>query len=111
MNTSTVPRTQIPLPLERITGICRKYDVSELSVFGSILRDDFRPTSDVDFLVVFRNDDAGPWMRKFTDMEAELSALLGRRVDVVCKGGVQESRNPLRRRNILGSAQVIYDGS
>ena len=101
-------KTAIPLPVDRIVEICRKYAVTELSVFGSVLRDDFRPNSDVDFLVVFRNDDAGPWAGKFMYMEEELSALLGRPVDVVDKGGVEQSRNYIRRKHILGSAEVIY---
>ena len=54
-----------------------KYGVRELSLFGSILRDDFRPESDIDFLVVFGDDDLGPWMAKLLNMEEELSVALG----------------------------------
>jgi predicted nucleotidyltransferase len=98
----------LDVPLEAIAEICRKYGVVELSVFGSVLRDDFRSDSDVDFLVRFRNDDTGPWMSKLTDLEADLSTLLGRDVDVVSRPAVEQSENYLRRRHILNSAQKIY---
>src|SRR3990172_1399794 len=96
------------LPVEAIADVCRKHEVKELSIFGSALCDDFGPESDVDFLVVFKNNDAGPWMSKFTDLEEDLSRALGRRVDVVDKRGVQQSENYIRRRHILSSAKVIY---
>jgi predicted nucleotidyltransferase len=96
------------LPVEAVADACRKHDVEELSVFGSVLRDDFGPHSDVDFLVVFKNNDAGPWMCKFSDLERDLSRVLGRRVDVVDKHGVEQSENYIRRRHILSSAKVIY---
>jgi len=99
---------KIDLPLGAIEAMCRKYGIEELSVFGSVLRDDFSPESDIDFLVRFANNDAGPWMSKFTELADELSALLGRQVDVVDRGGVEESPNYLRREHILGSARVIY---
>ena len=89
---------------EQIAGLCRKYGVEELSVFGSILRDDFAPDSDVDFLVVFRNNDYGPWMGKLTDMEIDLSKLLNRRVDLVPK----KSLKWVIRDRVLASARVVY---
>jgi hypothetical protein len=79
-----------------------------LAVFGSALRDDFRRDSDVDFLVVFENDDYGPWLSKLTDLEEELSRLLGRKVDLVSKRGVEQSENYIRRKHILESAEVVY---
>ncbi len=99
---------RIDLPLEALAAICRKYDVQQLDVFGSALREDFGPHSDVDFLVRFRNDDAGEWMGKLTDLEREISQLLGRKVDVVSRPAVEESQNYLRRRHILATAKVIY---
>jgi hypothetical protein len=99
---------KVNLPMGPIAELCRRYGVEELSVFGSVLRDDFRPVSDVDFLVVFRNNDAGPWMSKFTELEEELAAVLGHKVDLVDKLGIQQSRNWIRRDAILNSAKVIY---
>jgi len=93
-----------------ITQFCKKWQIVELSLFGSILRDDFRPTgddpSDVDFLYV-----SAPEARygfKFFDMQAELEQLLNRKVDLISKRGIEASRNPLRRKAILEAAQVIY---
>jgi predicted nucleotidyltransferase len=100
----------IELPMEAIARVCQKYAVEELSVFGSALRDDFGPGSDVDFLVAFRNNECGPWMSKLVEMEQELAALLGKNVDLVNKRGVEQSRNRIRREEILGSARVVYEG-
>ncbi|RIK40307.1 MAG: hypothetical protein DCC55_15375 [Chloroflexi bacterium] len=106
---STLDTVQIELPLAAIAALCRKYGVEELAIFGSALRDDFRPSSDVDFLVVFTNDDYGPWMSKLIDLEAELSDLLQRKVDLISKRGVEQSRNWIKRKNILQAAKVIYE--
>ncbi len=101
-------RSGITLPNERIARLCQKYQVEELSVYGSVLRDDFGPDSDVDFLVVFKDGDAGPWMSKVFDLERDLTALLGRRAEVATKRGVEQSANWLTRPAILDSAQVVY---
>lgn len=93
---------------DAIQQLCRKYGVQELSVFGSVLRDDFGPESDVDFLVVFKENDLGPWMGKLSDFERDLTQLLGRKADVVLKGGVESSENYIRRKHILNSARVVY---
>ena len=99
---------KVDLPRGAIETLCRKYGVEELSVFGSVLREDFREDSDVDFLVRFRDNDAGPWGSKYDELAGELSALLGRGVDVVDRAGVEQSENYLRREHILRSARVIY---
>lgn len=97
------------LPMADIAEVCRKYGVTELAVFGSALGDDFRPDSDIDFLVTFENDDSGPWMSKVTGLEEDLGALFGRKVDVVFRKGLEQSRNWIRRREILDAAVVIYE--
>jgi uncharacterized protein len=99
---------RITLPLDEIAAICQRYGVSELAVFGSALRADFGPASDVDFLVRFLDNDAGPWMSKFMDMEGELAPLVGRKVDLVDWNGVIQSTNPYRRNHILKHARVVY---
>jgi uncharacterized protein len=106
--TAAFTRHGIALPLDRIFELCRKYQVAELAVFGSLLREDFGPESDIDFLVVFQNDDYGPWMRKLQGMEEDLGALLGREVELVPKESVLRSENWIRRNHILSTAQVIY---
>ena len=101
-------KTQIPLPIDEIAALCRRLDVERLDVFGSILRDDFRPDSDVDFLVVFRDNDYGPWLSKLQDLQEELERLLGRKVDLVTRRGVERSPNYIRRKHILSTARLIY---
>jgi predicted nucleotidyltransferase len=97
----------LELPNQRIAEICRQFGVTELSVFGSVLRDDFRPESDVDLLVTFDSDDLGPWMSRLSDFQAALSSLLARPVDVALRSGVERSENYIRRRHILQSAVPI----
>ena len=97
-------RSNITLPSEAIVALCEKYKVEELSVFGSVLREEFGPRSDVDFLVVFEKDDYGPWMGKLTGLEAELSELLGRKADLVPKPMLKW----VIRDRVLAEAQPIY---
>lgn len=112
MSTNTpVLRSQITLPTDRIASLCEKYQVAELWVFGSVIRDDFGPDSDVDFLVVFQGGDAGPWMSKVFALEKDLASLLGRKTEIVVKGGVERSDNGLLRRATLETAQIIYRAS
>jgi hypothetical protein len=106
--TTTFTRHGISLPLDRIGDLCRKYHVVKLSVFGSLLRDDFGPESDIDFVAVFQDNDYGPWMNKLQRMEEELGALLGREVDLVPMESVLESENWIRRDQILRTAKVIF---
>lgn len=88
----------------RLAELCRKWKVKELSLFGSILRDDFGADSDVDVLVVFQPD--APWsMWDLMDMKAELEAFFGRSVDLVEKEAL---RNPWRKRQILSTYEVVY---
>ncbi len=101
-------RGNIELPMDELARVCRLYGVSELAIFGSALRNEFGPDSDVDFLVTFENDDSGPWMCKLTDLEDELSVLLQRDVDVVHRRGIEQSNNWIRRDAILDSARVVY---
>lgn len=100
--------TQIPLPLEAIAEICRRRGVERLEVFGSVLRDDFHPDSDVDFLVVFRKNDESPRLGMYEELQDELESLLGRKVDLVSRKGIEASRNYVRRRHILSNARLIY---
>lgn len=101
---------RIDLPLEAIARVGQKHGVSELAVFGSVLRGDFDPArSDVDFLVRFIDNDAGPWGSKYLDMREELETLLGRKVDVVSWRGIEQSANPYRRNHILKHARRVYE--
>ncbi|HEY7216134.1 MAG TPA: nucleotidyltransferase family protein [Thermoanaerobaculia bacterium] len=98
------PKSRIPLPLEAIEAICRRWKVRELALFGSVLREDFSPKSDIDVLVMF-DPDASWSAWDLIEMREELQNLLGRNIDLVEKKAL---RNPFRRREILGSHQVVY---
>jgi len=97
----------IVLPLQPLTQFCQRWKIAELALFGSILRDDFRPDSDIDFLVTF--SPSATWsLLDWVEMGYELEALLHRKVDLVMKTSIEQSHNWIRRNEILGTAQVIY---
>lgn len=97
----------ILLSSDRITEFCQRWKISELALFGSVLRDDFRPDSDIDILVTFAPD-ANRGVFALATMQEELEAILGREVDLVSKRAIERSHNWIRRKNILEAAQVIY---
>ncbi len=99
--------TAIKLPMEKISEFCDRWQVIEFALFGSVLRGDFRPDSDIDVMVQF-NPEAHPTLFDLTYMEDELKILFQRDVDLVTRKGIETSRNYLRRKAILSSAQVIY---
>ncbi|MGA2068344.1 MAG: nucleotidyltransferase family protein [Thermoguttaceae bacterium] len=92
---------------EQIAEFCRRWRIVEFSLFGSALRDDFRPDSDVDVLVTFAADSRHS-LFDLGEMEDELSTMFGRKVDLVEKGAIERSENYIRRRNILSTASVVY---
>jgi hypothetical protein len=94
----------IEIPKEKIAEFCRKWKIVEFSLFGSILREDFGPGSDVDVLVKFA-ENPGWGLYDLVEMEEELKTLFGRKVDLVMKGALH---NPFRRHSILTSREVIY---
>lgn len=91
---------------DSLTEFCRRWRISELSLFGSVLQDNFGRESDVDVMVEFEPG-AVPGIQ-FISMEGELSQLLGRPVDVLTRSSVERSPNYIRRKGILESAEVIY---
>ena len=97
----------IELPMEKIAEFCDRWEVTEFAFFGSVLRDDFRPDSDVDVMVQF-HPDAHPTFSTLDQMEAELKMIFDRDIDLITRQGIETSRNYLRRNEILSSAQVIY---
>jgi predicted nucleotidyltransferase len=97
----------IELPMEKITQFCHKWQVIELALFGSVLREDFSLDSDIDVMVQF-HPDAHPTFRTLDEMEAELKTVFNRDVDLITRQGIEGSRNYLRRHEILSSVQVIY---
>ncbi len=97
----------IDLPMDKIAEFCKRWQIKELALFGSVLRDDFRPDSDIDLLVTFVPG-ASRSLFKQVEMQDELSSLLGRKADLVSRHGVERSENVRRRQEILDAAEVIY---
>jgi uncharacterized protein len=94
----------IAVPAEDLAAFCRKWKIRELSLFGSVLRDDFRPDSDVDVLVSFEPD--APWSYwEFSQMQDELQVLFGRPIDLIEREAL---KNPFRRHEILTTRRVLY---
>lgn len=94
---------------QEIEAICRRYRIRRLEVFGSAARgQDFEPSrSDADFLVEFEPG-AKLGFRDFLAMKEALQQVLGRTVDLVDRAVIEQSRNYLRRRHILGQAETVY---
>lgn len=97
----------IQLPVEEIKDFCQRWQITEFALFGSVLRDDFRPDSDIDVLVTFAPE-SHHTLFDLVHMENELKEIFQREVDLVSRRGIEQSRNYLRRHEILSSAQVIY---
>jgi predicted nucleotidyltransferase len=95
---------RIRLPRKKIAEFCRRWGITELSLFGSVLRSDFRPDSDIDVLVSI-DPHAHIGLFELAQIQIELEKIFKRPVDLVEKEGL---RNPYRRRGILKTAEVIY---
>jgi predicted nucleotidyltransferase len=95
------------IPTAAIKAFCARWKVCELALFGSALRDDFGPDSDIDLLVTF---DAGfrPGLRDLMAMEEELKVIFGREIDLIERSAVEQSENYIRRRAILGNLETLY---
>lgn len=97
-------KSRIPIPEQRVRDFCQRWKIGELSVFGSVVREDFGPDSDVDVLVTFSND--ARWsLYDWADMIAELREIFGRDVDLL---STQSLRNPFRRHEILRTRETLY---
>jgi predicted nucleotidyltransferase len=98
-------RARIPIPTDLIADFCRRHHIKRLALFGSVLRDDFGPDSDVDVLVEFDPDHI-PGLA-FFGMQDELSEIIGRRVDLNTPGFL----SPYFRDDVIASADVLYDAA
>ena len=101
-------KAHIDIPKEEVAAFCHRWQIKELALFGSALRDDFRPDSDVDVLVQF-DAEARHTLFDMVFMQEELQRIFGRKVDLVSRRGIETSRNYIRRRAILESAEVVYE--
>jgi predicted nucleotidyltransferase len=96
-------RSRIEVPTEQIQAVCRRHGITKLALFGSVLRDDFRPDSDIDVLVEFQ---PGQTVGLFdmAEMELELSEIFGRKVDLRTPGDL----SLYFRQRVLDTAEVRY---
>jgi hypothetical protein len=100
-------KSHIDIPKKEVATFCQRWRIDELALFGSVLRDDFRPDSDIDILVQF-NPESHHTLFDMVRMKEELQHIFGRDVDLVSRRGIEASRNNLRKNAILKSAEVIY---
>lgn len=98
-----VTQARITVPEQQLAELCRRFQVRSLALFGSVLREDFRPDSDVDVLVEF-DSDARIGFLAFSRMQRELADLVGRPVDLVPREGLK----PVIRDQVLANAEEIY---
>lgn len=98
---------KLDIPQENLAEFCRRWMIEEFALFGSVLREDFTADSDVDVLVSFQAE--AKWtLFDLASMREELKAIFGREVDLLTRGGLEASRNYLRREAILAGAEIIY---
>ena len=108
LSTVTSIRSKVNVPRKKLAEFCRRWKVSELAFFGSVLREDFRPGSDIDLLVSF-NPKARISLFDLVRMQNELKGIFGRDVDLVERSAIEKSENYIRRKNILNNTKVIYE--
>ena len=100
-------KQRINLPQDKVAEFCRRWKITDLALFGSVLRDDFGPESDIDVLVTFAPN--AEWgLFDHVRMEEELEATLGRNVDMISRKAVEQSPNWIRRQAILETAEAYY---
>lgn len=94
---------RIPIPQDEIARFCQRHHIQRLALFGSVLRSDFRPDSDVDVLVQFEPGKAPGW--EFFDLQDELTSILGRKVDLNTPGFLSR----YFRDQVLTEAETVYE--
>ncbi len=100
-------KKNVDISEECMADFCRRWHIHEVALFGSALREDFSPDSDLDILITFAPK--ADWsLLDHLRMEQELEDLLDRKVDLITKRAVEQSHNAMRRREILDTAEVIY---
>jgi len=100
-------QTRLTITPKQLIDFCQRWQIAELALFSSILRDDFRPDSDIDLLVSYQPTAKRGLFEKM-HMKAEIESMLHREVDLVSKTAIQQSKNWIHRQNILTTAEVIY---
>ena len=100
-------KAKININQDQLAAFCCRWMVTEFALFGSVLRSDFGAESDVDVLLSFKPE--AKWsLFDLNHMHDELCDLFGREVDVLTRRSVERSDNPIRRQNILSTAEIIH---
>lgn len=100
-------RSEIPIPAKQLDDFCRRWKISELRVFGSALREDFRPDSHLDLLVRFAP--GADWsLLDHIAMQEELSVIIGRKVDLISQSAIERRSNWICRKSILETAEPYF---
>lgn len=104
------PKTEQRLRISRndIANFCQNWGITEMALFGSVLREDFQPCSDIDFLITFAPN-ARQGLLTLAKIKHELELMLDRPVDLALKDSIKTSENWIIRREILTTAQIIYE--
>ncbi len=107
-----ISKTQIEqrlgISLNQLSDLCQQWEISEMALFGSILRDDFNQDSDIDFLISFEPS-APQGLLTLSKIKSQLETLLDYPVDIAIKNSIKNSDNWIRRQEILTTAQTIYE--
>lgn len=103
----TLLERRLGVSQQAIAQFCQRWQIIEFAVFGSVLRSDFRPDSDIDVLVTFAPE-AKRGLTETLQMQDELKAMFAREVDFIVKTALEKSQNWLRRQTIIDSAEAIY---
>lgn len=98
---------QVDMPIDKINTFCKKWQITEFAVFGSVIREDFTPSSDIDVLVTF-DENTSYTLFDLINMNDELEDIVGRKVDLLTRYSVENSENYIRKKHILENAQVLY---
>jgi len=107
MSTQAQISERLEVAPEALEAFCRKWHIARLEVFGSVLREDFGSSSDIDFLASFEPE-GGPTGLDWFQIKEELAELVGRKVDLLDRRLVERSRNLYRRQHILREATTVH---
>lgn len=100
--------TQITIPASELEAFCDRWKIRKLAFFGSVLRDDYHPASDLDVLVEF-DADAHWGVLDHIQMKQELEALVGRTVDLITQRGLDATSNWLFRQEVMNTARIVFE--
>ncbi|MGI0482589.1 nucleotidyltransferase family protein [Geminocystis sp. CENA526] len=99
---------RLQISLNQLFDICQQWNIKEMALFGSVLRNDFNNESDVDFLISFQpNTPQG--LLTMSQLKSQLESLLNYPVDIAIKDSLKDSDNWIRSKEILTTAQTIYE--